>query len=54
MFKLNDSNGNPFIVDADHFMAGIEGVVFTDSRGKVVDTYDWNEIQDVNVERVNG
>lgn len=54
MFKVHDSEGNPFLVEADHWKAFRNGVVFTDSRGKIVDEYDWNEINDVNIERVNG
>lgn len=54
MFKLHDSEGNPFLVEADHWRAGTEGVTFTDERGKIVDVYTWDEINDTNVERVNG
>lgn len=54
MFEVYDSTGVPFMVHADHWRAGIDGVVFTDGRGKIIDSYDWNEISDINIERVNG
>lgn len=54
MFEVFDATGVPFVVDADHWRAGTDGVVFTDSRGKVVESYGWNEISDINIERVNG
>lgn len=54
MFKVHDRDGNPMLIDADHFRAGIEGVVFTDCRGKIVEAFDWNEIRDVDIETVHG
>ena len=54
MFEIHDASGVPQIVDAEHWRAGTEGVVFTDSRGKVVEEFGWNEISDVSIERVNG
>lgn len=54
MFRLSDSNGNKFVVEAEHWVAGISGVTFSDSRGKTVAVYDWTEIGDASIERVNG
>lgn len=54
MFEVYDATGVPFKVDAEHWRAGTDGVVFTDSRGKIIDSYTWDEISDINIERVNG
>lgn len=54
MFKAYDASGDPFIVDAEHWRAGNEGVTFSDSRGSVVATYGWNEISDMDIEKING
>lgn len=54
MFKVHDSTGNPFLVKADGWRAGRDGVVFVNDRGTIVDYYTWDEISDVNIERVNG
>lgn len=54
MFKLHDLHGNPFIVNAAHWHAGLHGVTFTDERGTVVDYYEWQEISDSSIEKVNG
>ena len=54
MFEVHDESGVPFLVDAEHWRAGTDGVVFTDSRGMIVQEFGWNEISDVNIERVNG
>lgn len=54
MFKVYDINGNPFTVDAEHWLAGSEGVTFSDGRGSIVATYGWDEISDMDIEKVNG
>jgi len=54
MFEVYDATGVPFLVNAEHWRAGTNGVVFTDSRGKIVEEYSWHDISDINIERVNG
>lgn len=53
-FKLTDADGVEFFVDADRWVAGVSGVSFADERGKVVEFFEWNEIGDSNIVRVNG
>lgn len=54
MFKLTDADGVEFIVKADRWVAGISGVTFADERGKIIESFGWDEIGDSNIVRVSG